>query len=57
MTVAFVAALVLLLASIAGLIHYARTPKDEVVHFGNSEPDASVAANGASKVKVPVSSS
>jgi len=58
MTVAFIAALVLLLASIAGLIHLARTPKDQVVHFGHSEPEApaapeaseaKVAANGTSK--------
>jgi hypothetical protein len=48
MTVAFIAALVLLLASLAGLIHFARTPNDKVVHFGHVEPDRSVAADGAS---------
>ena len=47
MTVAFIAALVLLLASIAGLIHFARTPKDKVVHFGQAEPPAHVARNGS----------
>jgi hypothetical protein len=35
MTVAFIAALVLLLASAAGLIHFARTPKDKIVHFAH----------------------
>jgi hypothetical protein len=44
MTVAFIAALVLLLASIAGLIHFVRTPKDKVVHFGHQDaPTATVA--------------
>ena len=38
MTVAFVIALVLLLASVAGVIHYARTPRDEIVHFGHDQP-------------------
>jgi hypothetical protein len=54
-TVAFVAALVLLLASIAGFVHFIRTPKDRVVHFGHAEPD--VTANGTSaKDKVFVGS-
>ena len=43
-TVAFIAALVLLLASLAGLVHFARTPKDKVVHLGHLEPN--VSANG-----------
>jgi hypothetical protein len=53
-TVAFIAALVLLLASIAGFVHFVRTPKDRVVHFGHLEPE--VSANGASKEKVLVGS-
>ena len=53
-TVAFIAALVLLLASIAGLVHFVRTPKDRVVHFGH--PDSEVNANGTSKEKVLVGS-
>jgi len=54
-TVAFIAALVLLLASLAGLVHFARTPKDKVVHLGHSEPD--VSAHDASKDKVLVGTS
>ena len=51
-TVAFIAALVLLLASLAGLVHFARTPKNEVVHLGHAEPD--VSANGSPNSKVLV---
>jgi hypothetical protein len=53
-TVAFIAALVLLLASLAGLVHFARTPKDKVVHLGHVEANGSV--NGAPKTKVLVGS-
>jgi len=38
MTVAFFAALVLLLASLAGLMHFVRTPRDQVVGFAHGEP-------------------
>jgi hypothetical protein len=54
-TVAFIAALVLLLASLAGLVHFARTPKEKLVHLGYAEPD--VSANRTSKDKVLVGSS
>jgi hypothetical protein len=57
MTVAFIAALVLLLASLAGLVHFARTPKDKVVHFGHPDPDLTGSSNGTTKQPVPVSSS
>ena len=52
--VAFIAALVLLLASIAGFVHFVRTPKDRVVHFGHLEPE--VSANNTTKDKVLVGS-
>ena len=56
MTVAFIAALVLLLASLAGLVHFARTPKDKVVHFGHVESDTTVATPASNNEKVLVGS-
>lgn len=52
MTVAFIAALVLLLASIAGLIHFLRTPKDKVVHLGLLETPTATEAESTRNEKV-----